>query len=148
MLEKCNILEPVSVGGWTKIRLRRITHSSTCVCMRIRNFCCCFFGLRAARTQHSRFALVAASPPCFTCVLSRCTLVLALRYAQRAIGAAQPSRAQLGAKKKTKKLHNRIQTHVLERVIRRSRILSHPRLTRVLNMHIYMREMKGHIEIR
>jgi hypothetical protein len=32
------ILELVPDGGWTQIRLCRITRSSTCVCLRIRNF--------------------------------------------------------------------------------------------------------------
>jgi hypothetical protein len=34
ILETYNILEPVSVGGWEQIRLRQITRSSTCVCLR------------------------------------------------------------------------------------------------------------------
>jgi hypothetical protein len=69
ILEKYNILEPVSVGGWTNIRLRRITRSSTCVCLRIRNY---FF---AARTPHSNFALAAVAAPCSTTVPSRFALV-------------------------------------------------------------------------
>jgi hypothetical protein len=32
------ILEPVSVGGWTQIGLRRITRSNICVCLRLREF--------------------------------------------------------------------------------------------------------------
>jgi hypothetical protein len=60
------LLEPVSVGGWTKIRLRWITRSSTCVCLRIRNYF-----LFAARAPHSNFALAAVAAPCSIPVLSR-----------------------------------------------------------------------------
>jgi hypothetical protein len=41
ILEKYNTLEPVSVGVWTKIRLRRIPRSCTCVCLRILNYLFC-----------------------------------------------------------------------------------------------------------
>jgi hypothetical protein len=48
----------VSVGGWTKIRLRRITRSSTCVCLRLRNYY--FF---AARAPNSNYALTQLLRP-------------------------------------------------------------------------------------
>jgi hypothetical protein len=82
IVEKYNILEPVSVGGWTKIRLRRITRSSTCVCLRIRNYfvlLCATRDMRAARDPHSNFALAAVAAPCSIPVHSRVALVLALR---------------------------------------------------------------------
>jgi hypothetical protein len=77
------ILEPVSVGGWTKIRLRRIARSSTCVCMRIRNY---FFF--AARSPHSNFALAAVAAPCCIPVLS----LSALSRDARSRGSAAPPR--------------------------------------------------------
>jgi hypothetical protein len=73
------ILEPVSVGGWTKIRLRRITRSSTCVCLRIRNYfvlLCATRDMRAARAPHPNFELGAVSAPFYIPVLSRFALVL------------------------------------------------------------------------
>jgi hypothetical protein len=63
------ILEPVSIGGWTKIRLRQITRSSTCVCMRIRNYF-----VFAVRAPHSNFALEAVDAPCSIPVLMRFAL--------------------------------------------------------------------------
>jgi hypothetical protein len=48
-IENYNILEHVSVGGWTTIRLCRITHSSTCVCRRLgKCFLLGFFNTRCA----------------------------------------------------------------------------------------------------
>jgi hypothetical protein len=76
------ILEPVSVGGWKNIRLCRITRSSTCVCLRIRNYfvlLCDTRDMRAARAPHSNFALAAAAARCSIPVLSRFARVLALR---------------------------------------------------------------------
>jgi hypothetical protein len=73
------ILEPVSVGGWTKIRLRRITRSSTCVCLRIRNyfvFLCATRDMRAARAPHSNFALGAVAAPC-SIPVHQCALAIA-----------------------------------------------------------------------
>jgi hypothetical protein len=51
------ILEPVSVGGWNTIWLGRITRSSTCVCLRLRNFVIFFaprHALRALSAPHTR----------------------------------------------------------------------------------------------
>jgi hypothetical protein len=80
ILEKYNILEPVSVGGWTKIRLRRITRSSTCVCLRIRNYFC-FAPLPTLELR--------ARGSCCTC----CTLALRARSrAPRSRGSAAPPR--------------------------------------------------------
>jgi hypothetical protein len=75
MIKIIHILEPVSVGGWKKIRLRRITRSSTCVCLRLRNLFSFCFALRAlnahTRASLSRFTLAAAVSPCSIAVLSR-----------------------------------------------------------------------------
>jgi hypothetical protein len=49
ILEKYNILEPVRQNFGRKIWLRRITRSSTCVCLRL----CNFFFLRATHAPHS-----------------------------------------------------------------------------------------------
>jgi hypothetical protein len=64
ILEKYNILEPVSVGGWTKIRLRRITRSTTCICLRIRTYIDLLCDMRAAPAPHPHFALGAVAAPC------------------------------------------------------------------------------------
>jgi hypothetical protein len=82
LMENIYILEPVSVGGWNKIRLRRITRSSTCVCLRIRNYFvlfCAMRDMRAAHAPHSNFALAAVAAPCSIPELTCFALVFALR---------------------------------------------------------------------
>jgi hypothetical protein len=75
VLEKYNILEPVSVGGWKKIRLRRITHSSTCVCLRLRKL----------------FLRFCFAPRCACPTLAPCSIpVLSFLYTLARIGCAAP----------------------------------------------------------
>jgi hypothetical protein len=79
ILEKYNILEPVSLRGWTIIWLRRITRSSTCVCLRLRTFYF-YFALRYACAEHSTLALRPCPvPPCSIPVLSGFALFFTLR---------------------------------------------------------------------
>jgi hypothetical protein len=73
---------PVSIGEWTKIRLRRITHSSTCVCLRLRNFFFCFFFLasryaRCGRYAHPTLALRARGGR--AALLNACTIAIRSR---------------------------------------------------------------------
>jgi hypothetical protein len=72
----------VSVGGWTKIRLRRITRSSTCICLRIRNYW--VFSLRSARYGCSAHATLELRTRGSCCTLFHpCTLALRARSRTR-----------------------------------------------------------------
>jgi hypothetical protein len=86
------ILEPVSVGGWKKIPLRRITRSSTCVCLRIRNYF--VFALRSARYARSARPTLELRARGSCCALFHpCTLALCARSrAPRSRGSAAPPR--------------------------------------------------------
>jgi hypothetical protein len=87
----------VSVGGWTKIRLRRITRSSTCVCLRIRNYfvlLCAQRDMRAARYARSARPTLELHTRGSCCTLFHpCTLALRARSrAPRSRGSAAPPR--------------------------------------------------------
>jgi hypothetical protein len=86
ILEKYNILEPVSVGGWKKIQLRRITRSSTCVCLRICNYFVC--SARPTLELPARGSCCALFHPC--------TLALRARsHALRSRGSAEHTPAPI-----------------------------------------------------
>jgi hypothetical protein len=102
--EKYVILEPVSIGGWRNIWLRRITRSSTCVCLKLRNvfhlFCS---GLRA---HHAR-----PVPPVYSralCSFSRFALArdgCAKPIACCARGSRSPRSAERAELRPTPYLH-------------------------------------------
>jgi hypothetical protein len=69
----------VSVGGWTKIRQRRITRSSTCVCLRLRIYFC------PALCAHHTLALRARGGCC--ALFHPCTFALVLALWARALGS-------------------------------------------------------------
>jgi hypothetical protein len=48
------ILEPVSVGSWKIIQMRRITRSSTCVCLRLHNYIFVLSATRDMCSPHTR----------------------------------------------------------------------------------------------
>jgi hypothetical protein len=73
------ILEPVSVGGWNRIRLRQIIRYRTCVCLRLRNLFSCFAQHYSRYARCARPTLTLLARGCFDALFHPCTHVLTPR---------------------------------------------------------------------